>query len=594
MPSQIPFAALQPFGRPGVPGNLDGAALSYFTTNVREITEPTYTIVPADSGSVLSFNSSTNFVVSVPGTLPVGFNCLLFQANTGTVALTYTNNAQNISNATGLNALNAYASLLVVSNPGGTAAKVLTTTLLETTPTSVAPTNVTLPTISGTPQSGNTLTATTGTWNNNPSAYSYQWFAGTTPRGTNSPNYTLVDADVGLTITVSVTASNSFVSATATSLPTAAVAAAGQAPGPVTSVTLSTPTSSSFVVTYTAASGATSHEARYSADGGVTYSSYTAIGTSPATLSGLLPSTNYVVQVRGVNATGAGTPGSGSGTTTTAISALLDGISVSAAIAYSTRKLRGSYAGAAIKVRRSSDNTTQDIGFDGSGNLDSVSLLAFVGGGGSGFVDTWYDQSGNAKHLTQAVTGSQPRIVNAGVVDTFATSGKAAVKPQSSGQVVTGSMTALANGAFTLNAVYGDSANTLANKVPLFIGGATLRNGCGLAINDNGGGDKYNFFVYGDGSATSVSAITAAPVQHVGVRSTTTTQNYINGVQDGAGSVDPTLDIQSTVKIGYVNDNAQWNTNPAQIGEVIVWASALGSTDRSALYSNQKSYWGTP
>lgn len=85
--------------------------------------------------------------------------------------------------------------------------------------------------------------------------------------------------------------------------------------------------------------------------------------------------------------------------------------------AYSLRKLSTGYSGKAIKVRRSSDNTTQDIGFNSFGNLDTKSLLTFVGTG-SGYIDTWYDQSGNGLKLTQATTANQPRIVNAGVIDT--------------------------------------------------------------------------------------------------------------------------------------------------------------------------------
>jgi len=86
--------------------------------------------------------------------------------------------------------------------------------------------------------------------------------------------------------------------------------------------------------------------------------------------------------------------------------------------AYSLRKLRNSYTGKAIKVRRSSDNSTQDIGFNSFGNLDTKALLSFVGTG-SGFIDTWYDQSGGTTlNLTQATISKQPRIVNAGVIDT--------------------------------------------------------------------------------------------------------------------------------------------------------------------------------
>jgi hypothetical protein len=87
----------------------------------------------------------------------------------------------------------------------------------------------------------------------------------------------------------------------------------------------------------------------------------------------------------------------------------------SAAMAVGLRKLRSAYAGSAIKVRRSSDNTTQDIGFDRQNNLDVNALMTFVGSG-SGSIDTWYDQSGNGKDLTQATASYQPPIVNAGTL----------------------------------------------------------------------------------------------------------------------------------------------------------------------------------
>lgn len=87
-----------------------------------------------------------------------------------------------------------------------------------------------------------------------------------------------------------------------------------------------------------------------------------------------------------------------------------------AAVAYSLRKLRTAYTGSAIRVRRSSDNTSQDIGFVGN-DLDTASLLTFVGAG-SGFISEWYDQSGNGLNVSQGTALSQPRIVNAGVLDT--------------------------------------------------------------------------------------------------------------------------------------------------------------------------------
>jgi hypothetical protein len=90
--------------------------------------------------------------------------------------------------------------------------------------------------------------------------------------------------------------------------------------------------------------------------------------------------------------------------------------STPAAAAYSMRKLSSAYSGSALQVRRSSDNTIQDIGFTASGDLDTASLKTFVGGG-NGYVTIWYDQSGNGKNLTQATNAQQPALVASGVIN---------------------------------------------------------------------------------------------------------------------------------------------------------------------------------
>ena len=96
-----------------------------------------------------------------------------------------------------------------------------------------------------------------------------------------------------------------------------------------------------------------------------------------------------------------------------------------AAAAYSLRLLDSTYTGSAIRVRRSSDNTEQDIGFNVFSELDTVSLTAFAGTGDA-FVKTWYDQSGNSNDATQTTTASQPQIVSSGAVITE--NGKPAVQ----------------------------------------------------------------------------------------------------------------------------------------------------------------------
>lgn len=98
------------------------------------------------------------------------------------------------------------------------------------------------------------------------------------------------------------------------------------------------------------------------------------------------------------------------------------------------------YNGSLIRVRRSSDNMEQDIGpsleVDSFGNrwLDTTSLLDFVGAS-SAFVVTWYDHSPNNNNATQTFASNQPRIVNAGVLDTL--NGIPSIYYAGSGQTMT-------------------------------------------------------------------------------------------------------------------------------------------------------------
>jgi len=79
--------------------------------------------------------------------------------------------------------------------------------------------------------------------------------------------------------------------------------------------------------------------------------------------------------------------------------------------AYSVRKLDKDYAGNCLRVRNAESDAEADIGFDINGNLDRVAIANHCGSA-SGFVVTWYDQSGNSRHMTQSTAGSQPQIYN--------------------------------------------------------------------------------------------------------------------------------------------------------------------------------------
>jgi hypothetical protein len=92
----------------------------------------------------------------------------------------------------------------------------------------------------------------------------------------------------------------------------------------------------------------------------------------------------------------------------------LDGMTAPSG-AYSFRKLRSGYAGPAIRLRRASDNAELDINFLGCTSFTGcpwdVAAATSHCASTTCSVTTWYDQSGNARDLTQATQANQPALV---------------------------------------------------------------------------------------------------------------------------------------------------------------------------------------
>lgn len=150
--------------------------------------------------------------------------------------------------------------------------------------------------------------------------------------------------------------------------------------------------------------------------------------------------------------------------------------------AYSLFKLRTAYSGHAIKVRRSSDNATQDIDYLSSGYLDTASMKTFVSTG-TGYVDTWYDQSGNAYDLTQSTTGNQPVIIESGGT-VYRSGGDVAIKFTSgSSHYLTNTSIALSSAADAYIAYVFKSNSAGSNYIPFGMGSNSFAYQHGAASN---------------------------------------------------------------------------------------------------------------
>jgi len=116
---------------------------------------------------------------------------------------------------------------------------------------------------------------------------------------------------------------------------------------------------------------------------------------------------------------------------------------------HSVRKAVVGYSGYCMEVRRSSDNTTRNIGFVGD-DLDIADLASFVGAN-DGFIRTWYDQTGSGTHLIQTNNLLQPLIRTGGT--TYTQNGKPAIYFDTNAKYLNYSSTINIASKYTISAV---------------------------------------------------------------------------------------------------------------------------------------------
>ena len=251
-----------------------------------------------------------------------------------------------------------------------------------------------------------------------------------------------------------------------------------------------------------------------------------------------------------------------------------------AAAAYSLRKLRTAYTGYAIRVRRSSDNTSQDIGFDANGNLDTTSMLSFVGAG-NGFVSIWYDQSGLNNHSSQTTSANQPSIVSAGVLRTI--NGKPSIYFSGS-QLLTTTTNVLSTGNASYS-IHGVSYNIGTSSSTLFyIGDASGNSGVGLQIIS--GGNLRHFWYTREfvSNANSINLQTYYAIKFNGTNAYTSVNNTSGSVGTGTKST-----TNPTLSIGKMKNWSEYYVGHQQ--ELVLFDLYNNPTTESGIKTNINSYY---
>ena len=140
---------------------------------------------------------------------------------TGATGSTYTLQSSDVGNT--------IAIVVTATNAGGSTPATSAQTQAVTASAPTAPQNTGLPTITGTAQQGQTLTASNGSWSGSPTSYTYQWqdctssTSCTNITGATNSTHTLQSSDVGDTIDIVVTATNASGPSSATSNQSASV-----------------------------------------------------------------------------------------------------------------------------------------------------------------------------------------------------------------------------------------------------------------------------------------------------------------------------------------------------------------------------------
>ncbi len=282
-----------------------------------------------------------------------------------------------------------------------------------------------------------------------------------------------------------------------------------------------------------------------------------------------------------------------------------------AAAAYSVRKLDKDYSGNSMRVRRSSDDSEINIGFNGNGDLDTSSIATHCGSS-NGYLVTWFDQVGS-HDATQSTTTKQPQIYDGSAV--LLQGGKPAVKFDGTNdhlETTINNPFTHTGGVSCIAAVYKD-ATSYKNYETIMSAGAT---GAHLT-------NELDLMVFGFGNSSFLPSAkrpsfvtdiwTPSGVQYDGTLSTNERRLlgwYISNwsTHRSTGLSNMTLDGNGINTVTYGSDNpGALNNNPMQIGvldpaaltssffagsiqELILYPSDQNS-NRSGIQTDMNSYF---
>jgi hypothetical protein len=227
-----------------------------------------------------------------------------------------------------------------------------------------------------------------------------------------------------------------------------------------------------------------------------------------------------------------------------------------------------------IRVRRSSDNTEQDIPVTATGDLNTAAATTFASGSNL-FVTKIYDQASGTADLIQATTARQPQL--------FLTGGPSAGKPYMAcaSSLLQTSATITRNQPLSMSCCFTRTGATTSFNFLMYLPSGNLE------LRSQNAANNIEFYA-GSAQAAACADNTWHYVQAVYnnasglIKVDTTTTNANAGGNNASGTVLRVMAQDSTPSTPLVGNAVEFRYDSA----------AIGATDLTNLASNVKTYWG--
>ena len=232
----------------------------------------------------------------------------------------------------------------------------------------------------------------------------------------------------------------------------------------------------------------------------------------------------------------------------------------------------------------------------GTSGATTINDLLTTGGSNDLFIRVYYDQSGNARDLTQTTDALQPRIAAAGAL-TLLDTGLPVAPGNVSGRYMVRAATPVAEIAGSGT----DFTSFTVCRFTSFVASQSVFGwGASTSNEQSFGTFAGSNTVYLDApevSARASGAFSATTAQQFsGFRSTTTATLRQNGsVLNSNASASGTL--SGSADWGLFVSSFQFGVSPSfsgLIGEHIHYASKIADASIAAIEAEQKAFWGTP